>query len=78
MNALETIKGIVKDRVAFINLAVEANCGAETYERLRHELTGMMICLKNVTEKHYSLNYDENGIISFGSYDDKGRWIEEQ
>ena len=80
MNAFETVKEIVKNRVAFINLAVRNDCGAETYERFRHELTGMMICLKNVneTENFYNLRYDENGIVSFGYYDESGRWITEQ
>ena len=80
MNAFETIKEVVKTRIAFINLVAETSFGAEVYERHRNELTGMMICLKNVneTENFYSLQYDENGKISLGYYDENGRWIEEQ
>ena len=80
MNAFETVKEIIKNRVAIINLAAESGCNAETYERFRHELTGMMICLKNIceTERFYSLNYCENGVVEFGYYDESGVWVVEQ
>lgn len=74
MTAQEIILNIVRGKVAVMN-AVKETADGETMERFRHELTGMMVCLKNISLKNefYCINYLANG-FEFGYYDKSGKW----
>lgn len=77
MNATETIKEIIRNKVAVINEYIKSgNVEGETFERIRHELVGMMICFRNICEDDnaYCINYYEDG-VEFGYYDEHGRWF---
>lgn len=76
-NAFETVKEIVRNKVAVMNLyEKQDDCNAETVERFRNELSGMMICLKSITpdDTFYCINYYETG-YEFGYYDKNHNWI---
>lgn len=74
MTAQEIVLNIVRVRVAMMNTA-KNKASAETMERLRRELTGMMICLKNISspDEFYSINYLDDG-YELGYYDKEGKW----
>lgn len=76
MNATETIIQIIRNKVAVMN-TVRKDVASETMERFRHELNGMMVCLKNVSSADcfYCINYFDNGSFEFGYYDDNGKWF---
>lgn len=73
-NAVEIIKALIKTRVAVVNFGFTRMDGA-TFEWQRHELMGMLICLKNVKsdDNFYCFNYYENH-VEFGYYDNEGKW----
>ena len=74
MTAQENVLKIVRCRVAIMNAAKNKE-SVETMERLRHELTGMMICLKNISspDEFYNINYLDDG-YELGYYDKEGKW----
>lgn len=74
MKAQEIILNIVRNKVAMMN-AVKEKAASETMERFRNELTGMMVCLRNISPKNefYCINYLESG-YEFGYYDESGKW----
>lgn len=74
MNAQEIIIDLIRNKVAVMNI-VKDRASAEKTERFRHELTGMMICLKNIssTDEFYNINYLDSG-YEFGYYDKEGKW----
>lgn len=74
-NAVETIKDIIKAKVNVMNY-YRKDADHETFERIRHELMGMLVCLKNINndDKFYSFNYLEDK-IEFGYYDENSKWI---
>lgn len=77
MNAQDVIIKIIRNKVAVMNvLASQDYPDTEALERFRHELTGMMICLKNInsTNDFYCINYWENS-YEFGYYDEGGAWF---
>lgn len=78
MNAFETVLEIVRNKVAVMNICFNSYYERkdEALERYRHELTGMLVCLKNIneTENFYNVNYSENG-YEFGYYDAEGKWV---
>ena len=75
--AVETIKHIISNKVILLNMYMNSDdCTVETFERYRHELTGMLICLKNINEdeKFYCFNfYDDK--VEFGYYDENYMWV---
>ena len=75
MNAQEIVIAVIRNQVAMMN-AVKYSASTETMERLRHELTGMMICLKNISssDEFYNINYIDGG-YEFGYYDKDGKWF---
>lgn len=75
MTAQEIILNLVRGKVAVMNTVKETTT-SETMERFRHELTGMMVCLKNISLKNefYCINYLESG-YEFGYYDESGKWF---
>lgn len=75
MSAQEIIIDIIRNKVAVMN-TVRNEADTETMERFRHELNGMMICLKNLAAKNefYNIYYLKDG-YEFGYYDDNGRWF---
>lgn len=75
MNAQEIVITVIRNKVAMMN-AVRHAASAETMERFRHELTGMMICLKNISssDEFYAINYLDDG-YEFGYYDKDGKWV---
>lgn len=77
MNTYEIIINIIRNKVAVMNILMKSeDQNIEACERLRHELTGMMICLKNITteDKFYCTNFCEDR-IEFGYYDADGKWV---
>ena len=74
-NAVETIKEIIRHKVNVLNY-YRKDADHETFERIRHELTGMLVCLKNVNDddKFYSFNYYEDK-VEFGYYNADGKWV---
>lgn len=77
-NAIETIKELIRNKVWMMNELMKERGELDittTFERLRHELQGMMICLKNVNEddKFYCTNF-YNDRIEFGYYDKDSKW----
>lgn len=76
MNATETIIRIIRNKIAAMN-TVKKEAAAETMERFRHELNGMMVCLKNVSSANhfYFINYLDDGGFEFGYYDEAGEWF---
>ncbi len=75
MSAKELIIKVIRNKVAMMNL-VRGFAPADTMERYRHELTGMMVCLKNITssDEFYCINYLDDGSFEFGYYDDSHNW----
>jgi hypothetical protein len=76
MNATETIIRVIRNKIAVMN-TVKKEAAAETMERFRHELNGMMVCLKNISSANhfYCINYLDDGGFEFGYYDDAGKWF---
>lgn len=76
MNATETIIRVIRNKVAAMN-TVRKEAAPETMERFRHELNGMMVCLKNaaLADNFYCINYLDDGSFEFGYYDDAGKWF---
>lgn len=76
MNATETIIRIIRNKIAVMN-TVKKETSFETMERFRHELNGMMVCLKNVSSANhfYCINYLDDGGFEFGYYDEAGKWF---
>ena len=76
MNATETIIRVIRNKIAVMNIA-RKEAPAETMERFRHELTGMMVCLKNVAPANnfYNVNYLDDGSYEFGYYDEACEWF---
>lgn len=74
-NAVETITEIIRNKVWHMNQIINQEAYAEAFERFRHELNGMLICLKNIeTEnKFYCTNFFDD-YIEFGYYDEEGKW----
>ena len=72
-NAQETIIDIISNRVNLLNHYIN---DGEVAERFRHELNGMLICLKNINEddRFYNINYWSNR-IEFGYYDEQSTWV---
>lgn len=75
MNAKEMIIKLIRNRVAIMNI-LKDTATAEQMERYRHELNGMLICLKNVAggDEFYNVNYFDSG-YEFGYYDEEGKWF---
>lgn len=75
MTAQEIVINLVRGKVAVMNTVKETTT-SETMERFRHELTGMMVCLRNISLKNefYCINYLESG-YEFGYYDESGKWF---
>lgn len=75
MNATETIIRIIRNKIAVMN-TVRKGTSFETMERFRHELNGMMVCLKNVSSANhfYCINYLDDGGFEFGYYE-AGKWF---
>lgn len=75
MTAQEIVLNIVRGKVAVMN-AVKETATSETMERFRNELTGMMVCLRNISPKNefYCINYLDIG-YEFGYYDESGKWF---
>lgn len=75
MKAYEIIIDIIRNKVAVMN-TVRDEADTETMERFRHELNGMMVCLKNLSPKNefYNIYILEDG-YEFGYYDANGRWF---
>ena len=75
MSAQELVIKVIRNKVAVMN-SVKDKASAETMERFRHELTGMMICLKNISspDEFYNINYLDSG-YEFGYYDKDGKWF---
>lgn len=76
MNATETIVRVIRNKIAVMN-SVRKEAAAETMERFRHELNGMLVCLKNVASENnfYNVNYLDDGSYEFGYYDETGEWV---
>lgn len=77
MNAFETIKEIIRNKVALINMYMKSEgCDSHTFDRFRNELVGMMICLKNINTEtsFYCINYYEDH-VEFGYYTDSHKWV---
>lgn len=76
-NAQETIINIIKNKIWHMNKIMNNPEYAECFERYRHEVHGMLICLKNISEddRFYNINFWEDR-IEFGYYDNDHRWIE--
>lgn len=74
MSAQEIIVSTIRNRVAFMNM-VKETATVESMERFRHELSGMLLCLKNVSSSNefYNVNYLDSG-YEFGYYDEHGKW----
>nr|DAG56354.1 MAG TPA: hypothetical protein [Caudoviricetes sp.] len=75
MSAQEIIIKVIRNKVAVMN-TVRNKAGTETMERFRHELNGMMVCLKNLApaNEFYNIMYLEDG-YEFGYYDENGEWF---
>lgn len=76
MSAKELIIKVIRNKVAMMN-SVRGFAPADTMERFRHELNGMMVCLKNVSSANhfYCINYLDDGGFEFGYYDEAGEWF---
>lgn len=77
MNAIETIKSLISNKIEVMNLLIKnPNYSTEAHERMRNELMGMLVCLKNINDNgnFYCINYWDNA-IEFGYYDTESKWI---
>lgn len=73
MNAQEIIIQLIRNKTNMINMALREN-NKEAFERFRHEINGMLICLRNVSnDGFYCLNFLEDK-CEFGYYDKNGVW----
>lgn len=73
-DAEKTIAEIIKSKVNVMNLFMKcSNMNPATFDRFTNELTGMLICLKNIAADgvFYTVNfYDDR--IEFGFYKEDG------
>ena len=75
--AFETTKEIIRNRVYMINQYRETvDEWDNTTDRLMHELTGMLVILKNISDDENFYNIQFNGKrVEFGYYDANSKWI---
>lgn len=70
---IQLIIQLISNRTKMLNMALREN-NKEAFERFRHEINGMLICLRNVsTDVLYCLNILEDK-CEFGYYDNSGFW----
>ena len=76
-DAKDTIINVIRNRVAMLNMYEKTDdVVPETVERFRNEISGMLICLKNIssTNEFWCINYLED-CTEFGYYDENGQWV---
>ena len=79
-DAKHTIINSIRNRVYMFNMYVkEDDSDPEIVQSLRNEITGMLICLKNISlpDETWCTKYIE-GRIEFGYFDEFGIWISVQ
>lgn len=76
-NAVETIKEIIITKAKVMTRALDVNDDESKayFERSKHEVKGMLICLKNIVDddNFYTLNITDTK-IEFGYYDKDSKW----
>lgn len=81
-NAQEIIINLIKNKVWCMNELIDDRKEegldiTNVFERLRHELTGMMVCLSNIREddnvNFYNIQF-WNDRVEFGYYDKDSKW----
>lgn len=76
-NAKNIIVNSIRTKVAMLNYYVKTDdFDPETFKKLRNELRGMLVCLKNISScnEFWCINY-LGDCTEFGYYDENGQWV---
>ena len=74
MKAVETIEKLIATRINVLNECLKNGYG-EDFDRVRNQICGMMVCLKNLegARGFYNVDYYDT-YVEFGYYDKNHNW----